>query len=38
MGTIREMIVEKIKQQSHGTLLQEDLSDENVRKELEKYL
>ena len=38
MGTIREMIVEKIKQQSHGTLRAEDLSDENVRKEIVKYV
>lgn len=32
------MIVEKIKQQSHGTLQAEDLSDENVRKEIVKYV
>lgn len=32
------MIIEKIRQQSHGTFQQEDVSDENVRKELEKYL
>ena len=38
MATIKEMIVERIRQQKHGTLQQEDLSDENVRKELEKYL
>ena len=38
MATIKEMIIEKIRQQCHGTLQQEDLRDENVRKELEKYL
>ena len=38
MATIKEMIIEKIRQQSHGTLQQEDLTDDNVRKELEKYL
>ena len=36
--TIKAMIVKKIWQQSCGTLQQEDLSDENVRKELEKYI
>ena len=38
MATIKAMILEKIREQSHGTLRQEDLNDENVRKELEKYL
>ena len=38
MATIKTMILEKIREQSHGTLRQEDLNDENVRKELEKYL
>ena len=38
MDTIKEMIVKKIKQQSHGTLQHGDLSDENVRKELVKYV
>ena len=38
MATIKEMIIAKIRQQSHGTLQQEDLNDENIRKELKKYL
>ena len=38
MPTIKKMIIEKIRQQSHGTFQQEDVSDENVRKNLEKYL
>lgn len=38
MATIKEMIIEKIRQQSHGTFQKEDISDENVRKEVAKYL
>ena len=38
MATIKEMIVEKIKQQNHSTLQPEDLNDDNVRNELVKYV
>ena len=37
MATIKTMIVEKIQQQRHGILQQEDLTDDEVRKELERY-
>ena len=38
METIKSLIVEKIRKQSHGTLRPDDLDDENVRKELETLL
>ena len=38
METIKALIVEKIRKQSHGTLRPDDLNDENVRKELETFL
>lgn len=38
MATIKSMMLKKIREQSHGTLQPEDLTDENVRKELEPFI